>query len=152
MSTTEDHQKKQVYELGYLILPSVAEENLSEVVTRLKNIVKKAGGTELAGEDPFKMDLAYEMSKVVSARKYVVTEAYLGWTKFELEPSELALLNDEIKKVDEVLRFLLIKTPRETAFTFEAARKAIEEAEAAKAEAEKAPKVAETPAEEKVVE
>jgi ribosomal protein S6 len=152
MSTTEDHNELQVYELGYLILPSVPEESLSDVVTRLKGLIKKAGGKEIAGEDPFKMDLAYEMSKSVSARKYIVKEAYIGWTKFEVEPSAVPELNEELKKVEEVLRFLLVKAPRETTFTFALARKAIEEAEAAKAEAERAAKAPEAPQEEKVVE
>ncbi len=134
MSITEDHKEKGVYELGYLILPSIPEESLPEVVTRLKNVFIKADGTEIASEDPFKLDLAYSMSKAVGSRKYVVQDAYLGWMKFELEPEVIIAVNDEVKKVEEVLRFLLIKAPRETTFTFEAARKAIEEAEAKKAE------------------
>jgi ribosomal protein S6 len=134
MSTTEDHKEKGVYELGYLILPSIPEDSLSEVVTRLKSIFTKANGTEIASENPFKLDLAYSMSKAVGSRKYVVQEAYLGWMKFELEPESIPALNEEVKKVEEVLRFLLIKAPRETTFTFEGARKAIEEAEAKKAE------------------
>ncbi|MBX4189237.1 30S ribosomal protein S6 [Candidatus Parcubacteria bacterium] len=137
MSNTEDHKEKGVYELGYLILPSIPEENVSEVVTRLKTIVTSAGGLEIASEDPFKMDLAYTMSKVVGARKYVVKDAYIGWMKFEVEPEAVPSMQNEVKAVDEVLRFLLIKAPRETAFTFEGARKALEEAAA--------PKEAQTP-------
>lgn len=132
MSTTEDHKESQVYELGYLILPSIAEENLSNVVDTIKGIIKKSGGEEIASENPIKFDLAYTMSKVIGARKYVVDDAYIGWVKFETSPSATLEISEAVKGLDEVLRFLLIKAPRETHFTFEAALKAREEEEAEK--------------------
>ena len=122
MSTTEDHKENTVYELAYLILPSIPEEHLSKVVSNLKEIIKKAGGSEIASEEPFKHPLAYSMSKVVGSSKYVVNEAYIGWIKFESEPSSVEEVKTRVEKLDEVLRFLLVKAPRETAFTFEAAR------------------------------
>ena len=119
----------QVYELGYLILPSIAEENLSEVVAKIKTVVEKAGGKEFNGEAPFKLDLAYTMSKTVGASHYVVNEAYIGWMKFELEPGQALELKMGIDQIEEVLRSLLIKVPRETYFTFAKARELIEEKE-----------------------
>lgn len=144
MSTTEDHKEKSVYELGYLILPSIAEENVSDVVNTIKGIVSKAGGEEIGSEDPIRFDLAYTMSKVVGARKYVVNDAYIGWVKFECEPSCVVEINDAVKKLDEVLRHLLIKAPRDTQFTFADALRKREEAEAALQAAREA---AEAPAE-----
>lgn len=148
MSTTEDRKENTVYELGYLILPSIAEESLSDVVNTLKGIVKKVGGEEIASEDPLKFDLAYTMSKVVGARKYVVNDAWIGWVKFECEPSAIPEVNEAVMKLDEVLRFLIVKAPRETKFTFAEALRKLEEAEAAKAE----PEVPAEAAPEKVVE
>ena len=121
----------QVYELGYLLLPSIAEENLGEVVKKLKDIVVEVGGKELDGEEPFKQDLVYTMSKTIGASKYVTNDAYLGWFKFEIEPSKVSLINSKIEKIDEVLRSLLIKAPRETFFTFAKAKEAIAEKAAA---------------------
>lgn len=129
MSTTEDHKEAQVYELGYLVLPSIVEESLADAVSTLQGIVKKSGGVEIASEDPLKFDLAYTMSKVVGARKYVVDEAYIGWMKFEVEPSVVDSIKSDVEKLDEILRCLLIKAPRESVFTFAAAQKAIEEVE-----------------------
>ena len=127
MSTTEDHAERTIYEIGYLVLPSIPEDSLSEVVTKITNVFEKAGGTRIDGEDPFLYELSYEMSKTVGARKYIVHEAYLGWTKFELEPGAIEGVKAEIEKMPEILRILLVKAPRETGFTFEAARKALEE-------------------------
>jgi ribosomal protein S6 len=123
MSTTEDRSGElQVYELGYLLLPSIPENKLSHVVDNLKEIIKKNGATEIDSENPFMHSLAYSMSKVVGASKYVVDEAYIGWIKFEAEASSVLDLKTEVEKQNEVLRSLLIKAPRETAFTFAQAR------------------------------
>lgn len=141
MSTTEDRKDRGVYELGYLVLPSIAEESLSDVVNAIKGIITKSGGEEIDSENPEKIDLAYTMDKTVGARKYVVDDAYIGWVKFECDPACVPEINDAVKKLDEILRFLLVKTTRETHFTFAEARKreadrqqALEEAALAAAE------------------
>lgn len=138
MSTTGDHKEKQIYELGYLVLPTIAEESLSDVVKAIKGIVKKSHGEEIASEDPIKFDLAYTMSKVIGARKYVVNEAYIGWVKFECESSGITEVNDAVAKLDEVLRHLLVKAERETHFTFADAIQAKLDRERAAQEAKEA--------------
>lgn len=135
MSNTEDRKDAQVYELGYLLLPSLTDESLSSAVNAIKGIIKKAGASELDSENPLGIDLAYTMSKSIGARKYVVNEAYIGWVKFEGEPNCVAEINEALKALDEVLRFLVVKAPKETTFTFAAAIKAKEDKEREKQEA-----------------
>ncbi len=120
-----------VYELGYLILPSVSEDKLPEVVNLIKEIFIKEGGKEIDGELPQNQPLAYSMSKTVGANRYVVTEAYLGWMKFEVEPAKILKIRANIEKIAEILRFILVKALRETTFTFAKARAVTEEAETA---------------------
>ncbi|MDP2651403.1 MAG: 30S ribosomal protein S6 [bacterium] len=139
MSTTEDRGELFVYELGYLLLPSIPEDKLPEAVETLKKIITKAGGKELDSETPYLRELAYSMSKTVGASKYVVNNAYIGWMKFEIEPGQVEGVSSGVKGLAEVLRHLLIKAPRETSFTFAKAR----EAAMKKAEAESAPEVEE---------
>src|SRR5574337_727565 len=122
MPTTEDRGELNTYEIGYLILPSVPEDALSGAVNKIYSIVEKSGGKRFAGEEPFLYDLAYQMSKNIGARKYVVDEAYLGWFKFELEPEKVEEVKKGIEALEEVLRFLLIKAPREVTFSFAEAR------------------------------
>lgn len=119
----------QTYEVGYLILPSIPEENLLGVLDSIKAVISKAGGTELDSEAPFKYDLAYAMSKTVGASRYVVNNAYLGWLKFEAEASKAPEVKAGLEKINELLRFILIKAPRETTFTFAQARVRLEEKE-----------------------
>ncbi len=117
----------QVYELGYLVLPSIPEGQLGDVTAKLKSAITEAGGTELDSEAPLLMDLAYTMSKTVGVSRYVVSDAYMGWVKFEGEPSKVVQVKRAVEGIDEILRFLLVKAPRESRFTFEKARAVLAE-------------------------
>ena len=115
-----------VYELGYLILSSIPENRLGDVVSLIRNVITAQEGIEIDAEAPIKQDLAYSMSKIIGASRYVVSDAYLGWIKFEAEPAKIRAIKDGVEKMGEVLRFLLIKAPRETTFTLAKAAKARE--------------------------
>ena len=119
----------QIYELGYLVLPSLPEGELSNIETKLKDIIAKSGGNVFDGEAPFKLDLAYTMSKTVGSNRYVVNNAYIGWLKFEMEPASVSGVEHAIQKLDEILRFIVIKAPRENSFTFADARNKLLEEE-----------------------
>lgn len=119
----------EVYELGYLILPSIAEEAVSDVARKLKDVIASAGGAELASEEPIHIDLAYTMTKTIGASRYVVDDAYIGWVKFEAAPDKAEEIRDKVSLAGEVLRFILIKVPKETSFTFANARAKLAEKE-----------------------
>ena len=125
----------QVYELGYLVLPSVTEDKLPSVVEKLQKAIKAAKGEELDSEPPEEIDLAYTMTKTVGASRYVVNDAYIGWIKFEGEPATAPTVKGAVDGMEEILRYLLIKAPRKTSFTFAKARALL---------AEKAPKESDT--------
>ena len=129
----------QVYELCYLILPSVAEDALSSVADKIKEAISEAGGKDFDSETPFKHPLAYSMSKTVGASKYVVNDAYIGWVKFEAEPAEINAIEVAMKKISEVLRFLVVKAPRKTEFSFAKAKALIKAKEDKEKEVEAEP-------------
>lgn len=111
-----------VYELSFLILPSIPEERLADIVDSMRKAVSKEGGVEIDAEMPFKQPLAYPMSKTIGASRYVLNDAYLGWIKFEAEPDKILAIKTGVEKMEEVLRLLVVKAPRETVFTFAKAR------------------------------
>ena len=125
----KDQAERDVYETSYLLLPSISEENHPSIVDTIKKAFSRAGGVEVDGETPFKHPLAYPMSKTVGASKYIVNEAYVGWVKFEIESSKILEVKAEIEKIPEVLRFLIVKAPRKTDFTFAKAKALIREKE-----------------------
>ena len=116
-----------VYEIGYLILPSIPEDKLSLVTSAIRKVITTEGGAEIDAEEPFKEPLAYTMSKTIGASRYVLSDAYLGWIKFEADRTKATAIKAGIEKIEEVLRFLLVKAPRETTFTLAKARAAFEE-------------------------
>ncbi|PIP55609.1 MAG: hypothetical protein COX06_02345 [Candidatus Zambryskibacteria bacterium CG22_combo_CG10-13_8_21_14_all_42_17] len=121
--------EKTVYEIGYLILPSISEDKISDVVDAIRKVIAKEGGTEIDAEAPFKENLAYTMSKTIGASRYVLSDAYLGWIKFEVDKAKVVAIKAGVEKITEVLRFLLVKTQRETTFTFAQARAVLKEKE-----------------------
>ncbi len=118
-----------VYEVGYLILPSIPEDRLDDVVGSIRAVISKEGGVEIDAEAPFKQELSYPMSKTIGASRYVLSDAYIGWIKFEVEPANTLAIESGLRKIDEILRFLLVKAPRETIFTFAKARAMAEDKE-----------------------
>ncbi len=126
MNSENEAKESTVYELCFLILPSIPEDELSHVTDALRRVIVTEGGAEIDAEAPFKTNLAYSMSKTIGASRYVVSDAYLGWIKFEIDKTKALAIKTGAEKIKEILRFLLVKAPRETAFTFASARTAAE--------------------------
>lgn len=120
-----------VYELGFLVLPSIPEDKLPDTLDTIIKIINKEGGEEIDAEAPMKQDLAYSMSKTIGASRYVVSDAYLGWVKFEVSPAKILAIKTSVEKIPEILRFLLIKAPRVTTFTLAKAKELMKEKEEA---------------------
>ncbi len=56
----------RVYELGFLMIPTIAEEELGAAYTNLKDVVASFGGEMISDEMPKMINLAYQMLKVTS--------------------------------------------------------------------------------------
>ncbi len=103
----------QVYELGYHIVSTVAEENLPKEVETLKAIVLKDGGSLVSEGEPKLINLAYSMTKSVADAKKKFNTAYFGWIKFETKSELMPEIKKAVDANPHVLRYLLIKTVRE---------------------------------------
>lgn len=103
----------QVYELGYHIVSTVAEENLPKEVEALKAIVLKDGGSLVSEGEPKLINLAYSMTKSVADIKKKFNTAYFGWLKFETKSELMPSIKKAVDAYPNVLRYLLIKTVRE---------------------------------------
>lgn len=111
--TSEHEVVTRIYEAGYHIVPTVAEDNLDKVVSDIRTLIEKAGGTFIAEGAPASMKLSYEM-EAREGDKYVrYDRAYFGWLKFEA-PIECARTLDESLKSDaRILRHIVFQTVRE---------------------------------------
>ena len=97
------------YELAFHILPTVAEGEVSGVVSTLKSLITAAGGELTASEAPERIDLAYEIDKIIEGKHRHFTSAYFGWVRFKLAAEAVPALTEEIDGQASLLRYLLIR-------------------------------------------
>jgi len=112
-SEKENEVRTSVYEIGYLLVPNIAEENLGEEVVGLKDSLIGLGAVMISDEYPKMMELAYEMSRSIANKKQKFTYGYFGWFKFDATAENIVAIKEMLDKNEKLIRFLLIKTVRE---------------------------------------
>jgi len=110
---TEERAEAVIYEIGYHLIPSIAEEDVPAEASTLKDTIESVGGMILSDENPKSRQLAYSIDHVVANVKNVYDTAYFGWIKFFVTPDAVARLKEAIEINHNVFRFLIVKTVRE---------------------------------------
>ena len=103
----------KIYEIGFHIVPIVAEDDLGVRVTKIRDVIESKGGRVIADEYPKHMDLSYAITKIAANKRALYRSAYFGWIKFEADPAGIKALEADMMKDDFILRFILVKTVRE---------------------------------------
>jgi ribosomal protein S6 len=111
--TNEKEDMSTVYEVSYLLLPSLASELVPAKVASIHDAVEKAGGQVISGENPTLIDLAYPMTKVIQTMRHKCFQGYFGWLKFEIAKDGIKEVKKTLDGNDDILRYLIIKTVRE---------------------------------------
>lgn len=113
--TTSDAQETAgaVYEVSYLLLPSISTEQIEGKAKSIKDALSSIGAEIIFDENPVLIDLAYSMVKIVGTTRHKVTSGYFGWVKFAVEKEKQDLVKKYFDANDEVIRHLIIKTVRE---------------------------------------
>ena len=110
----EDVEKNsRIYEVGYLLVPTLSEENMPGVYSTLKDLVVSLGGEIISDEMPKMIPLAYHMVKVFQNIRNKFDTAYFGWVKFEMDASKVLELKKKLDLDPNFIRFLILKTVRE---------------------------------------
>lgn len=112
----QEHTEPRVYELGYHLVPTLAEEQIPEASGAVRGMIERISKDIIAEELPVFIDLAYQIVKTVDHKNKRFNEAYFGWIKFEAEPAGIAELEEGLKKDENVLRYLVVKTLKENTF------------------------------------
>lgn len=101
---------KQLYEIAYLIAPSMSEEEAQNFHQTVKNHAQGMGA------------LIDDEGRVEKKRlRHLIeknTEAYLAYFRFTLEPEKINDLESKLKSDKNILRHLTIKTKRHIQKTF----------------------------------
>ena len=102
----------KIYELGYLMTPLLPEEKVVESIeVKIKPLIAKLGGQLKGEEGPKLTALAYQVRKVVEHKGSVFKEAYFGTLRFTFEGEAVNDFKAELKKLDEIIRSLIIILP-----------------------------------------
>ncbi len=114
-STQAPVTKTPVYEVGFHLVPTVGEEGLPAAVEAIR---KALGDVEIIKESfPAKMTLAYTVERPVGGKREKYTQSYFGWVKFALKPEAgregIPTLQDALRAMQSILRFIVIETVRE---------------------------------------
>jgi len=109
----EGGSDSKIYEVGYLLVPTIKEEEVPAVYGNLKELVSSFGGEVIMDEMPKITNLAYEMLKVTSNVRSHFNTAYFGWTKFVMEPAQVLELKKKLDLDPIFIRFLILKTIKE---------------------------------------
>ena len=132
-----------VYEIGYHLVPTLAEAEVAPMADKIRAML---GNAEIIKEEaPRKINLAYIIERPGAGRREKYAEAYFGFKKFALDKEHINGIEQGLRAERAVLRYLLIQTVREEA----AARRAVFTSDRLEGETIKKPvaKVAEEKAE-----
>lgn len=112
-NNTENDIDARIYEVGYLLVPTIAGEEVPVSYGNLKELVASLGGEIISDEMPRMTPLAYTMLKVVQNVRSKFDTAYFGWIKFSMDPEKVLALKKKLDLDPQIIRFLLIKTVKE---------------------------------------
>lgn len=113
MQNNKEDMLVKVYELGYHLIPTLAEEEVPQYVNKIKDLLDSYGAVVISEESPKRMELAYTMYPSVNNKKQKYDKSYFGWIKFETDTQSIELFKKAIDAIDEIFRSLIIITIRE---------------------------------------
>lgn len=108
-----DAAESRIYEIGYLLRPTIAAEEVPREVTAIKDLLEKEDAVVFAEEFPKLRQLSYGIRKKTSGGHQTIGSGYFGWMKFEGSSEAAKRVDAHLKQLGNLLRFILIKTVRE---------------------------------------
>jgi ribosomal protein S6 len=106
-------EKRPIYEVGFHLLPALSEEAVTTAAGKVHSAL--ADAEIIAEQFPQKMTLAYTIERSVSGKREKFTESYFGWIKFTAEREAIPALQEKLRAMSDILRYMVIETVREEA-------------------------------------
>lgn len=106
--------KTYKYEVGFLLIPTLSEDQVNSTVEGIRKAITSRGGAVSAEGAPQMRPLAYEMTKGTVGKKHKYKTAHFGWIQCTLASAEALPFRADLEKNTDILRFLFIRKDRET--------------------------------------
>ncbi len=88
------------YELAVVLSSAITDEERAAALEKVQEFITREGGTITNVDDWGKKKLAYEIQKM--------TEGYYTFIRFESEPSVPGRVEENVRLMEQVIRFLCI--------------------------------------------
>jgi small subunit ribosomal protein S6 len=108
----EGGNENRVYEISYILVPTITEDAAAEKISSLKQSIADLGASFISEEEPYMRDLAYEMLRVIKNVNNRFDTGFFGWIKFELDPANLTKVEKILKLDEDVIRYIAVKADR----------------------------------------
>jgi ribosomal protein S6 len=109
----EGGNENRVYEISYILVPTMLEDAAAEKINSLKQSIASLGASFISEEAPYARDLAYEMLRVIKNVNNRFDTGYFGWIKFELDPANLIKVEKFFKLDEDIIRYIAVKANRD---------------------------------------
>lgn len=107
---TETDSERALYDLGFHLVESLAEDAVEAEVKKLHALVEKADGKILKERMPVRIPLAYTISRMTKGKREDFTSAYFGTVIFDGSRGSIHKLEKALAAEAAVLRYLLVET------------------------------------------
>ncbi len=107
---THTSENAKLYELGFHILPTVAEDKVADAFSSVTGIISKNNGVVVKSGEPKAIKLAYTITKKIQTRNERFKSAYFSWIKFETSSEDIQNIKNQIDENSEILRYIIVKT------------------------------------------
>lgn len=108
--STEAEAEKNVYEVGFHLVPSVPQDEVGTIFSAFKSDLEKKGATIMVEGSPKMMTLSYTMKKAKAGKYTKYNQSYFGWIKFKIGSEKISEMDDEYTANEQILRYIIIKT------------------------------------------
>ena len=113
LTQASEKNNQPTYELGFHVSPAVAEDGVGVVVDKIRATLTAASGSEVLNEHaPEKRSLAYTIELSNQGKHQKFDESYFGFIKFGTERENVKAIEEKLRTMKEVIRFLLIEVDR----------------------------------------
>jgi len=108
-----EEKEAKTYEIGYLLTPFLPADKVEETVEAMyKAMIDDLGGLAVFKTTPKMRALSYPVSKFISNKKSIFSEAYFGVVKFKISPEKIRTIKELLDKDNNIIRFLTVNIPK----------------------------------------
>lgn len=109
MSEKINKDNTRLYEIGFHIIPKIAEDKVENEYNIIKDLIAKFKGEFVKGSELKKFKLAYTIIKKHAGANERFNESYFAWIKFNMSSDHIIEFKENVEALENVLRFIVIK-------------------------------------------